>query len=159
MTSSTTTRSAWERTTQRQRALRTLTSSVEKDPATLQDAVRRARTQTFGSLETLLLEAHAQWVRTFDARLDTLMENGAYGDQEAVDALWTQTATALPGTARVLDAYADHPELVRAHAQHVRRTRRSMATELPSRWTPPTTVRRGSEQCGWRRRAMSLLPH
>ena len=159
MPSSTTTRSAWERTTERQRALHVLTASVEDDPTALQDAVRRARTETFGSLETVLLELHAQWVRTFDAHLDALMENGAYGDQEAVDALWARTTRALPGTARVLDAYADHPTLVQAHAQHARRTRRSIAADLPARWTSSTTLVRSGAHRSWRRRALSLLPH
>lgn len=160
MTTSTTTRSAWERTTRTQRALRDLTSAIEQDPASLHEAVRQARTETFDSLDALLREAHAQWVRTFDARLDALMENGAYGDQEAVDALWTQTSQALPGTARLLDAYADHPVLVVAHAQHARRTRHSMATELPSRWTPAPQPRRHVDGGGrWRRRALALLPH
>ena len=158
--SSTNTRSAWERTTRTQRALRDLTSAVEQDPTSLHEAVRRARTETFGTLDMLLREAHAQWVRTFDARLDALMENGAYGDQEAVDALWTETSQALPGTARLLDAYADPPALVLAHAQHAQRTRHSMATELPSRWTTVSLPRHRTNEPGrWRRRALALLPH
>lgn len=140
--------SAWQRTTQHQRSLQALTMTIENDPAMLSAAVREARTQDFDSLDDLLLEAHSQWVRTFNARIDILLENGAYGDKTAFDQVWAETAQALPGTAMLLEHFADHPAVVRAHAQHTRFGRRVLAVELPSTWTAP--ARREPEHRGWR---------
>ena len=54
MTTSTIDRSAWEQTTRRHRALHALTDSISQDPIALPAAVRRARSETFGSLDALL---------------------------------------------------------------------------------------------------------
>ncbi|MGH1564193.1 hypothetical protein [Mumia sp. DW29H23] len=158
MTTSTIDRSAWEQTKRRQRALHALTDTLSQDPTALPAAVRRARSETFGSLDALLLDAHAQWVRTFEARLDQVLEQGGYGDQAAVDQLWLDTARTLEGTAVLLDAYADHPALVRAHAQHARRTRQATGVTLPSTWARPVPLRR-TRRAGWRCRARALLAH
>ncbi len=150
--------SAWQRTTHQQRALHALTTIIEQDPATLPEAVREARARDFDSLDDLLLEAHAEWVRTFNARIDVLLENGAYGDKAAFGEVWTDTARALPGTAMLLDHFADHPAVVRAHAQHLRFAWRVLAVELPSAWAQPA-ARRQPECRGWRGRARARLSH
>ncbi|KAA1424710.1 hypothetical protein FE697_001960 [Mumia zhuanghuii] len=159
MTTSTIHRSAWEQTTSRQRALQTLTTTIANDPSELQDAVRRARSEEFGPLDSLLHEAHALWMRTFDARLDAVLEHGGYGDQAATDALWTEVGRALPGLATLLDAYATHPTVVQAHALHARRMRRTVDVALPSGWEPPAPVRRSRRRpaCSGLRRARALL--
>ncbi|MBW9207839.1 hypothetical protein KV097_18025 [Mumia sp. zg.B17] len=166
MTTSTIDRSAWEQTTRRQRALHALTETISQDPTALPAAVRRARSETFGSLDSLLLAAHAHWVRTFEARLDHLLEQGGYGDQAAVERVWRETAQVLDGTAALLDAYADHEVLARAHADHRRRARSTAGVDLPSRWVgasrPAQRARRPAqrvERAGWRCRARALLTH
>ncbi|WP_370616875.1 hypothetical protein [Mumia sp. Pv 4-285] len=159
MTTSTIDRSAWEHTTSRQRALHALTTTITNDPTALQDAVRRARSETFGSLDSLLHEAHAVWMRTFDARLDAVLEHGGYGDQAAIDTLWAGVSRTLPGLALLLDTYASHPTVVQAHALHARRTRRTVGVDLPSTWaTVPAERRRGRRPaCSGLRRARALL--
>lgn len=139
---STTHLTAWQRTRNEQRALHALTRAIADDPASLADAVRVARTEGFASLDDLLLAAHAEWVRTFDARIDVLLEAGSYGDQVAFDAVWAETARALPGTALLLDHHAEHPAVVRAHAQHVRRAQHVLAVDLPSTWAVAQRPRR-----------------
>lgn len=160
MTTSTIDRSAWEQTTHRQRTLRALTTAACQDPNALQDAVRRARSEAYDSLDSLLLDAHALWMRTFDAGLDAVLEQGGYGDQRAIEELWSDTARALAGTAILLDAYAEHPAIVRAHAQHVQRMRRTVGVELPHNWTAPRPVRKPAGRiASLRGRARALLAH
>lgn len=144
MTTSTLNSTAWQRTTATQRALHTLTDSIAQDPDSLPDAVRCALGE-FDSLDDLLLNAHALWVRTFDARIDPLLESGAYGDQAAFEQVWAETADLLEGVARLLDRHADHPAVVRAHAQHVRRGQSMLDVRLPDVWVPaPRAPRRRS---------------
>lgn len=155
MTTSTMNTTAWERTTRTQRALHALADAITHDPSALQDAVRRAQEEHFDSLDELLGQAHAQWVRTVDARIDVLLEAGAYGDQVAFDEIWAQTGRVLDGIALLLDHHREHPVVARAHAGQARRARVTLAVELPSTFAQPRIERR--QRGGWGSRARALL--
>jgi len=123
---------AWQRTAASRRALRTLTTAIAADPAVLDEAVRAAL-PAFDSLDDLLLQAHAEWARTVDARIDPLLEAGD-ADARGLRRVWDETARALPGVARLLAHHDRHPAVVRAHAQHVRRVQRLVGAGLPDGW-------------------------
>lgn len=155
MTTSTLNPTAWQRTAASQHALHTLTDAIANDPSALPELVREALGE-FDSLDDLLLMAHAQWMRTFDARIDPLLEAGLHGDQAAFEQVWADTAGLLAGTARLLDVHADHPAVVRAHAQHVRRIQRMLDVRLPDSWAAAQPVRRRRSCAG--RIGRVLLP-
>ncbi|KHL18856.1 hypothetical protein CLV56_1383 [Mumia flava] len=157
MTTSTIDRSAWERTTQRQRALRAVTDAAQ-DPAATAAAVRRARADAFDSLDDLLLAAYAQWQRTVDAQLDLALEREATVS-EAVRSAWSAAGDALPGTAALLEQHRDHPAVVQAHARHARTTRRRTGASVPTVWRTPTGSTRPRRSCGLglRRRVRTLI--
>lgn len=126
---------AWQQTRRRHHALTALCQNLADDPAALADAVGDAETE-FDSLDHLLVAAHLMWSRAFEARMDLLLESGAYGDQTAFDALWDATARDLRGLAILLNRFRDHPTVASAHRAHARRTRHALAVELPSTWLP-----------------------
>jgi len=133
MTTSTLNPTAWQQANAAHRALRTLTDAIAVDPTALDDAVRAATTE-LGSLDDVLLQAHALWARTVDARIDPLLESGAHGDEAAFARVWADTIRLLPGVAMLLERHRDHPAVVRAHAQHVRRIQRLLDVTLPDGW-------------------------
>ena len=141
MTTSTLNPTAWQRTTASQHALRTLTDAVASDPDGIPAAVQEAL-GAFDSLDDLLLQAHAHWARTFDAQIDGLVESGAHGDDAAFARVWADLVRLQPGTALLLERHADHPAVVRAHAQHVRRIQRLLDVTLPDSWATPSRAHR-----------------
>lgn len=143
MTTSTQNPTAWQRTHASQHALRTLTDAVASDPERLPGAVQDAL-GAFDSLDDLLLRAHAHWARTFDAHVDGLVEAGAHGDDAAFARVWSELARLQPGAALLLEHHADHPAVVRAHAQHVRRIQRLLDVTLPDSWAAPSRSRQRS---------------
>lgn len=153
MTTSTLSPTAWQRTAASQHALHTLTDTIAADPASLTDAVRDALGE-FDSLDDLLLSAHALWVRTFDARIDPLLESGAHGDDEAFTKVWSETVGLLRGTALLLEHHADHPAVVRAHAQHVRRAQSMLDVRLPDSWVASKPAQRRRSCTGRLRRVL-----
>jgi len=150
MSTSTMTTTAWQRTTHRQRALRSVLRRIEADPAALGEIVSEACRSDFGSLDDLLLAAHQHWMRTHDARVDSLLEQGAHGDQAAFDAAWTETARLLDGVARLLDHFAEHPAVVRGHARHARRIKAMCGVDLPSTFRPASARRHRARRRGRR---------
>ena len=153
MTTSTLNHTAWQQAAADYRALLTLTGAIAADPARLDETVRAALGES-GSLDDLLLQAHALWVRTFDARIDPLLEAGAYGDETAFARVWSDTVRVLPGVAALLERHRDHPAVVRAHAQHVRRIQRLLDVTLPDTWA--TASRRADRPRSCARRARRL---
>lgn len=124
---------AWQQTRRRQHALSALCQAISHDPAAIDGVVRDAAAE-FDSLDDLLVAAHLMWSRSFEARMDLLLESGAYGDQTAFDELWDATAHDLRGVALLLDRFSDHPAVIAAHRTHARRTRHALAVDLPPRW-------------------------
>lgn len=127
--------SARQQTRQRHQALRALCHHIDQNPSSV-DAGIDAALSDFTSLDDLLAAAHAAWARTFEARMDMLLESGAYGDQVAFDALWDATARDLGGLAVLLDHFRDHPAVTTARGVHARRVRNALAVDLPGAWAP-----------------------
>jgi hypothetical protein len=70
----------------------------------------------FGDLGGFLGEVARRWYRTFDARLDELLERG---DRD-LPRLVREVDQALPGARLLLDAHESHPALVDLREHHRR---------------------------------------
>lgn len=112
---------AWERTHRRHRLVHAILDRVSRQGNPLLTRSERAQIDgEFGGLDGFLGEVQAYWYRTFDARLDQLLEDDLeLGTQ--VDALWLALSREQPGARRLLDTYADHPVLAAGAEQHRRR--------------------------------------
>ena len=73
-----------------------------------------------GGLGGFLRDLQARWRRTFDARLDAVLEDESAELDRAVPRLWAALASELSSTRRILDEYADHPTPAALQARHRR---------------------------------------
>lgn len=117
----------------RHQVLQDMCRGIAENPSCLLAEVDAALPD-FDSLDDVLVAAHASWARTFEARLDALLESGAYGDQRAFDALWDATARDLVGLVVLLDHFREHPAVAAARGAQARRVRNALAVELPRTW-------------------------
>lgn len=134
----------WKRVHRRHRVVRAVVDRAADGPAAPTAAEREAIDAEFADFDDFLLDVHSLWTRAFDTRLDTALEVPPADLRRAVADAWSGLATALPGARRILDEYADRPELVRAMARADQRLlaatgvdRREVATARPRQ---PQTV-------------------
>lgn len=145
---------AWERVHRRNRVVRAVVDRAADGPASPTPAEREAIAREFVDLADFLLAVHALWTRAFEARLDAVLETGQLGPQPAAAEAWSDLADALPGARRILDAYADQPELARATALADQRL--LTATGIDARALAPAGAGRHAPLgCD----AASVLPH
>jgi hypothetical protein len=79
----------------------------------------------------LLGDVWARWQRTFDARLDGVLETADPADLPAeVTRLWRTMSAEFRGSRLLLDAHAGDPTLARAQARHARLLRAATRVEL-----------------------------
>jgi hypothetical protein len=74
----------------------------------------------FGGFEEFLREVQIRWYRTFDARLDALIESWPDNIYEALDDLWQDVSRLMPAARSLLDAHVDHQALASLHRRHRR---------------------------------------
>ncbi|MEU5879477.1 hypothetical protein [Spirillospora sp. NPDC047279] len=115
----------------------------------------------FGGFGEFLRDVQARWYRTFEARIDPLLESGAPDMRAALDAVWHELAGDMPGARLLLDAHVAHPALAELHDR--RRRLLHLATGLhwdPAAATPaavprprhastPRAPRRTFKPCLW----------
>ncbi|MEV1171600.1 hypothetical protein [Nonomuraea sp. NPDC049784] len=94
----------------------------------------------FGGFGEFLREAQRRWYRTFDARLDALLEDRPPDMRAAVIRLWRALADDMPEVRMLLDAHAGDPALAEFDEHH-RRTLRA-ATGVSLDLTPASAPRR-----------------
>jgi hypothetical protein len=110
----------WEQTRRRFRLVQTTLDAVAQARRPELPAALRAEVEAeFGDLGGFLGEVARRWYRTFDARLDELLERES-GDRSALRRLVREVDDALPGARLVLDAHEAHPALVDLREHHRR---------------------------------------
>jgi len=110
----------WEQTRRRFRVVQSVLDTVaETRRPELPPALRAEVAAEFGDLGGLLGEVARRWYRTFDARLDELLERESV-DRAALRGLVNEVDEALPGTRLLLDAHEAHPALADLREHHRR---------------------------------------
>jgi hypothetical protein len=112
----------------------------------------------FGGLEGFLREVQSRWYRTFDARLDALVECWPDDVHHALHELWREVSIAMPEARALLDAHVDHPALAALHRHHRRQLYAATGVHLDPLLTfrPPEPARRRSPRRS-QRRSCALL--
>jgi hypothetical protein len=113
---------AWDRVRNRHRLVETALDLVRvagvDELATMEAQIGAEYAEE--GFDGFLQDVQRRWHRTFDARLDGVLESGVADTRAAVVMLWQHLAQTLPQTRVVLDAYAGHPALEPAKARHRR---------------------------------------
>ncbi len=105
----------WEQARRRFRLVQTVLDTVA-ETRELPAGLRAEVEAEFGDLGGFLGEVARRWYRTFDARLDELLERG---DRD-LPRLARDVDDALPGARLLLDAHEAHPALVDLREHHRR---------------------------------------
>lgn len=108
---------AWERTRRRYRLLHTVLDEVARTGRPVVPAGLRTDVDAeFGDFGGFMREVRLRWQRSFDARLDGLLESlpGDGDTGSATRELWRELAEDLPATRLLLDTHATHPVLADA---------------------------------------------
>lgn len=106
---------AWERVRRRHALVVEVLDSVADahgtDPATAVTRWRDRIDAEYGDddLAGFLRDVQRRWQRTFEARLDAVLEQEGSPSAEAVAQVWRSLREAQPATRLVLDAHAGHP--------------------------------------------------
>ncbi|MFD1935621.1 hypothetical protein ACFSKW_29540 [Nonomuraea mangrovi] len=109
----------------------------------------------FGGFAEFLCDVQRRWYRSFDARLDALLEESSKDMRDAVVRTWHELAAAMPSARFLLDEHDGHPALAELDEHHrrvlhaatgvdldlVRSARPSVrAPAAPWRWAWPPSV-------------------
>jgi hypothetical protein len=107
--------SAWDRVHARYQLVAEVLRRVERtgDPR----AVERSRSrieEVFGDFGAFLLHLQRHWYTGLETRLDLALEkaNGTADHRRLVARVWAEMESADAATRTLLDAYADHPDLL-----------------------------------------------
>ena len=110
---------AWERTHRRYRLVHAVLDEVARTGQPVVPAALRADVDAeFGDFGGFMREVRRRWQRSFDARLDGLLESPPEHRVAAARALWRELAADLPETRLMLDTYAAHPALAEPAERH-----------------------------------------
>jgi hypothetical protein len=124
---------AAERTRRRHRLVTDVLEDVDRrGPAALASWDEPVKSE-YGDdgVEGLLSDVWARWRRTFEARLDGVLETADPADLPAeVTRLWRAMSAEFPGSRMLLDAHADDPGLARVQARHARLLRAATGVDL-----------------------------
>lgn len=146
---------AWERTHRRYRLVHTALDEVARTGRPeVPGSLRADLDAEFGDFGGFLREIQRRWYRSFDARLDGVLDEGPDDLAAAARQVWQELAGDLAGTLLLLDTYAEHPALVELDEWH----RKVLAEVLGGAEAESPGDRRGverSDRCWWRR-AMAI---
>jgi len=124
---------SWSRVHLRQQLLRAVLADIATTgrpeiPAALTDRIDAE----YGGFAEFLLAAQALWYRTFDARLDVVLETWPSDVRGALIQLEKDVNEALTGARILLDAHHSHPALAEAHRRHHRTLSWATGVSLPN---------------------------
>jgi hypothetical protein len=141
---------AWEQTKRRYRVLHAALEEFA-DTAAVSPATRVTIDAVFGDFDEFLLAVQRRWQRSFDARLDLVLEKSSTDTAGALRRLVRELGRDLAETRALLDAYAGHPVLAPGEERHraaVRAATGADPTEL--------TAEKGCPAQRWWRRTVAL---
>ncbi|MPZ80868.1 MAG: hypothetical protein GEV28_10900 [Actinophytocola sp.] len=145
---------AWERTHRRYRLVHTVLDEVARTGRPEVSVSLCADLDAeFGDFGGFLREVQRRWYRSFDARLDGVLDEGPADLAAAAREVWQQLADDLAGTRLLLDAHAEHPALLELAEWH----RKALVAVVGDDEAELGGVRRGAVRSGmcWWRRAMA----
>lgn len=147
---------SWDRMHRRHELVHAVLAAVAASGQPVVPGALRAEVEAeFGGEAGLLQEVQLRWYRSFDARLDALLEERPPDMIAALTGLWLDLGAAMPAARFLLDARADHPVLAELDERHRHTLRAATGVEVDLRLlsTPPAPTRGRSRRC-WR----SLVP-
>jgi hypothetical protein len=110
---------SWGTTRRRFRLMHTVLDEVARTGRPVVPEGMRADVDAeFGDFGGFLREVQRRWQRSFDARLDGLLEAPPDDLVAAGRELWRELAADLPETRLLLDTYAAHPALAEGAQRH-----------------------------------------
>lgn len=112
---------SWNRAHRRHHLVHAVLAAVSDTGTPEVPAELRAEVDAeFGSFDGFLREVQIRWYRTFDARLDALIEAWPDDIHDALHELWQETTRLMPAARALLDEHVDHPALAVLHRHHRR---------------------------------------
>ena len=157
---------AWDRVRRRHQLAAAVLKDVGREGPSVTAAWRGRIDAEYGDddLSGFLRDVQAGWNRTFDARLDVVMELGADDLPEAVAEVERLVAEARPAAGLLLRAYADHPALAAGDERHRRMVLAATGVDLHAprqhhRGTASPRSRRVSRIADLRRRYAERRRH